>query len=88
MNKITTIQKYAILWLNSQNNPIETIAAELKLTTKQIKNVIDKYTQKTINEQASPDSMGQNKQQSKLKDLICQIQSCDNDQSSVRSSRC
>jgi hypothetical protein len=42
----------------------------LKLTTKQIKNVIDKYTQKTINEQASPDSMGQNKQQSKLKDLM------------------
>ena len=44
MIKITNVYRYAILWLHSQNWDINTIANELKITNKQIKNVLDKYT--------------------------------------------
>lgn len=44
MNKKTHIHEYAALWLNSQNMSISDIAQELKLTEKQIQNILNKHT--------------------------------------------
>lgn len=41
------MQKYSILWLNSQNTSIDHIAKELSLTEKQIRSVIETTDQKT-----------------------------------------
>lgn len=64
MNKVTSLHKYAILWLNSQNVSSEAIAQELKLTEKQVSNVLNKQTTNaTINNKTEP-------VKSKLKDLM------------------
>lgn len=44
MSKINKTQKYATLWLNSQNKSIEDIAKELGLTEKQVSNIIQNGT--------------------------------------------
>jgi hypothetical protein len=64
MNKITNLHKYAILWLNSQNLSVEAIGEELKLTDKQIQNVLNKHiTSSTINNKTET-------VKSKIKDLM------------------
>jgi orotate phosphoribosyltransferase-like protein len=64
MNKITNLHKYAILWLNSQNLSIESIAKELKLTEKQIQSVLNKHiTSSTVGNKTEP-------VKSKIKDLM------------------
>lgn len=68
MSRITKIQKYAILWLQSQNMSIENIEKELKLDSKQIMNVIKNSTSKeesstvTQNKITSKDLMIRNSQ--------------------------
>lgn len=42
MSRVTKIEKYAALWLNSQSIDLETIAEELDLTQQQVKNIISK----------------------------------------------
>lgn len=44
MVKINNIYRYAILWLYSQNHDIAYISQELKITSKQIKNILNKYS--------------------------------------------
>lgn len=64
MNKITDLHKYAILWLHSQNTPIENISEKLKLTDKQIQSVLNKHvTNAAINNKTEP-------VKSKIKDLM------------------
>lgn len=43
MARISKAQTYAIRWLNHEEKTIENIATELKLTTKQVESVIEKY---------------------------------------------
>ena len=44
MSKLNKIQKYAALWLNSQNKKIDDIANELNLTEKQVSSILDNQT--------------------------------------------
>lgn len=44
MSKINKTQKYATLWLNSQNKSVEDIAKELDLTEKQVSGIIQNGT--------------------------------------------
>lgn len=43
MARISKAQTYAIRWLNQEQKTVENIATELKLTTKQVESVIEKY---------------------------------------------
>lgn len=54
MSRITKIEKYAALWLNSQGWEIEQISQELTLTHNQIKNIVKKP--KTENVASNSDS--------------------------------
>lgn len=56
MAKINKIQKYAILWLNSQNYTVADISKELTLTEKQIRSVVQstEQTDSTIPTAKSP----------------------------------
>lgn len=40
MSRLNKVQKYAALWLNSQNKSVEEIAKELELTEKQVSSTI------------------------------------------------
>lgn len=48
MSKINKIQKYATLWLNSQNRSVEDIAKELDLTEKQVSGIIQNGTKSEV----------------------------------------
>lgn len=60
MSRITKTEKYAILWLNSQEINVETISKELGLTEQQINNVISKgeTNKKNNNIKTKSQSMG------------------------------
>jgi len=49
MSKLNKIQTYAILWLNSQSIESIKIADELKITVKQVSNVLEKHSKTTNN---------------------------------------
>lgn len=61
MSRITKTEKYAILWLSSQNVDLQTMSKELDLTEQQIKNVVSKstlVTEKNNNIKTKSESMG------------------------------
>jgi hypothetical protein len=49
MSKLSKTQVYAIYWLNSQNKDIGFIAKDLKITNKQIINILSRKTDDTTN---------------------------------------
>lgn len=73
MNKTNKINRYAVLWLNSQSIKIEDISKETGLSIKQVSSIIDKHS----NSQISPDTKIETgsskvsaKKPSKMKDLM------------------
>lgn len=55
MSKITKIQRYAVLWLNSQGWDIAQISQELTLTNNQIKNIVKKNKTEDVQSAAVSD---------------------------------
>lgn len=68
-SRITKTQKYAIYWLNHQKKSSLDIADELKLTEKQVTNVLEKYTP-TIIQQENISTESQPAQKISPKDLM------------------
>lgn len=74
MNKISKINRYAVLWLNSQSVQLEEISKETGLSVKQIETILNKYNkeQQAFSEAKIDTSSSKvsAKKQSKIKDLM------------------
>lgn len=60
MAKSTKIHQYAVLWLSSQNRPIDYIVNETGLSQKQIENILKKYHNDTTATQDTPPATAKN----------------------------
>ena len=63
MAKISKVQKYAILWLSSQNHSIENISKELGLNEKQISTIVNKSEQQKPSIQTTKSSVSSSRSQ-------------------------
>jgi len=43
MARVSKAQTYAVRWLNHENKDVDDIASELKLSVKQVTNILEKY---------------------------------------------
>lgn len=73
MNKISKINRYAVLWLNSQSVEIENISKETGLSVKQVQAIINKYDKEQPLSETKIDTSSSKvsaKKHSKIKDLM------------------